>query len=76
MRRLEEKPSPSSTHSTKNDIDNNKKKLALDKDKHFYDFTDKVIMPGLVDLHVHLKNQAERNGKASSQGRDLPPLAE
>ena len=68
MRRLEEKPSPSSTHSTKNDIDNNKKKLALDKDKHFYDFTDKVIMPGLVDLHVHLNEPGRTEWEGVESG--------
>ncbi|CAL6389708.1 unnamed protein product [Bathycoccus prasinos] len=65
--RMEKKPVRPKTTTTTDDDADGKKKL-VDQGETFYDFTGKVIIPGLVDLHVHLNEPGRTEWEGVQSG--------
>ena len=69
IERMEKKPTrPTNEQDKKTTKKMNKIVELLDKGTTFYDFTGKVIMPGLVDLHVHLNEPGRTEWEGVESG--------
>ena len=45
-------------------------------DAEVFNLSGKYVVPGLFDMHVHLRNRAERTKKLLLQGAMQPPTAD